>query len=234
MLNLRSKYRKVYIFVTLKNRMARHKQRKFAELETLPNFYKLPENMKGKWHVACFKNTNPIILELGCGKGEYTNHLGMKFPDKNFIGIDLKGVRLWRAAKNAIDNQLQNVAFLQINIDNIQEYFSEGEIDELWIPFPDPYPKPSKWKKRLISSNYLNKYKPLLKKEATIYFKTDNTGLFEFAKETLEKEEHRILEITDNLHESSILNEYNSIPTYFESLFREKGESIKYIKFQLR
>ncbi|MBT5528746.1 MAG: tRNA (guanosine(46)-N7)-methyltransferase TrmB [Cytophagia bacterium] len=214
--------------------MARHKQRKFAELATLDNFYFQPENMQGKWNSLCFKNTNPIVLELGCGKGEYTNNLGAKFPDKNFIGVDLKGVRLWRAAKNALDNKLNNVAFLQINIDNIEDYFAEEEVSEIWIPFPDPYPKPSKWKKRLISSKFLTKYKRILQQKGILHFKTDNTPLFEFAKETLDKDKHSILQITDNLHESDLLNEYNSIPTYFEGLFRDKGETIKYIKFQLK
>lgn len=213
--------------------MARHKQRKFTELATLPNFFKLPEHIKGKWNADCFKNDKEIILELGCGKGEYTNKLGAEFPNKNFIGIDLKGARLWRAAKNAMANNLSNVAFLQINIDNIVDYIDYEEISEIWIPFPDPYPKPSKWKKRLVSSYYLNKYKDILKKDGILHFKTDNTGLFEFAKETLESEKHQILQITDDLHESDILNEYNGIPTYFEGLFREKGEKIKYIQFSL-
>ncbi|MBT3422274.1 MAG: tRNA (guanosine(46)-N7)-methyltransferase TrmB, partial [Bacteroidetes bacterium] len=102
------------------------------------------------------------------------------------------------------------------------------------IPFPDPYPKPSKWKKRLISSKFLNKYKTILQQKGIVHFKTDNTPLFEFAKETLDKDKHSILQITDNLHESDLLNEYNSIPTYFEGLFRDKGETIKYIKFQLK
>ena len=214
--------------------MARQKQRKFAELATLPNFYNAPEQMQGNWRELCFKNTHPIILELGCGKGEYTNNLGAKFPDKNFIGIDLKGVRLWRGAKDAIDRKLSNVAFLQINIDKINEYFGFDEVAEIWIPFPDPYPKPCKWKKRLVSSLFLNRYKFILKKEGIIHFKTDNTPLFEFAKDTLKEEGHRILQITDNLHESDILDEYNGIPTYFERLFREKGEAIKYIQFRLK
>lgn len=213
--------------------MARHKQKKFEELATLPNFHKEAEVLRGKWNSNCFKANKPIILELGCGKGEYTNNLGVKFPDKNFIGIDLKGVRLWRGAKDAIDRKLDNVAFLQINIDRIVDYFEVDEVDEIWIPFPDPYPKPCKWKKRLISSYYLDKYKDILKKDGIIHFKTDNTALFEFAKETLESENHRILQITDNLHESAILNEYNGIPSYFEGLFREKGEKIKYIQFRL-
>ncbi|MBT7826502.1 MAG: tRNA (guanosine(46)-N7)-methyltransferase TrmB, partial [Bacteroidetes bacterium] len=127
-----------------------------------------------------------------------------------------------------------NVAFLQINIDNIEDYFAEEEVSEIWIPFPDPYPKPSKWKKRLISSKFLTKYKRILQQKGILHFKTDNTPLFEFAKETLDKDKHSILQITDNLHESDLLNEYNSIPTYFEGLFRDKGEKIKYIQFQLK
>ena len=112
--------------------------------------------------------------------------------------------------------------------------FPDGMENTLFLPFPDPYPKPSKWKKRLISSKFLTKYKRILQQKGILHFKTDNTPLFEFAKETLDKDKHSILQITDNLHESDLLNEYNSIPTYFEGLFRDKGETIKYIKFQLK
>ncbi|MBC8343061.1 MAG: tRNA (guanosine(46)-N7)-methyltransferase TrmB [Bacteroidetes bacterium] len=208
--------------------MARHKKKKFAELATLANFYKLPDYIKGKWNAECFKNDRPIVLELGCGKGEYTNKLGAEFPDKNFIGIDLKGARLWRGAKNAIASKLKNVAFLQINIDNIVDYFEHEEVAEIWIPFPDPYPKPSKWKKRLVSSYYLNKYREILKSNGILHFKTDNSGLFEFCRETLEMEKHRILQIADNLYGSENLDKFNGIPTYFWEIFRGKGEKSKH------
>lgn len=213
--------------------MARHKLKRFAELETFPNYYDQDQSMKGKWSAHFFKNNHPLILELGCGKGEFSLGLGKEFQDLNFIGIDLKAVRLWRGAKDAMDADLSNVAFLKANIYDIEEYFAKNEVDEIWIPFPDPYPKPSKWKKRLVSSNYLNKYKNILKKEGIIHFKTDNTGLYEFACETLEQMNCKILDNTDDLYQSDIQNKYNSIPSYFESLFMEKGEKIKYIRFIL-
>jgi tRNA (guanine-N7-)-methyltransferase len=212
--------------------MARHKKRKFAELATFDNFFDQPENINGDWRELFFKNSNPLILELGCGKGEYTNELGKRFPDINFIGIDLKGVRLWRAAKNAIDAELTNVAFLKINIDHIAYFFKNDEVDEIWIPFPDPYPKPSKWKKRLVSSKFLSMYRQILKPNGIVHFKTDNTGLYEFAIETFSNQKLNIIENTIDLYNSEILNSYNSIPTYFEQLFKEKGETIKYIKFK--
>lgn len=211
--------------------MARHKKRKFAELATFDNFFDQPIGISGDWREMFFKNSNPLILELGCGKGEYTNELGKRFPDINFIGIDLKGVRLWRAAKNAIEAKLTNVAFLKINIDHITEFFNGGEVDEIWIPFPDPYPKPSKWKKRLVSSKFLSMYKQILKPYGIVHFKTDNTALYEFALETFSEQKLEVLENTNDLYGSEILNSYNSIPTYFEQLFKEKGETIKYIKF---
>jgi len=213
--------------------MSRSKIKKFSELATFTNYLNGEVPMKGKWNVHYFRNENPLVLELGCGKGEYTNHLAHVFPDRNFTGIDLKGARLWAAAKASQNIQLSNVAFLQINIDKLTDHFDREEVDEIWIPFPDPYPKPSKWKKRLISSWYLNKYKQVLKKEGMIHFKTDNLALYHFALDTINKEDHDIVMHTDDLYNSAIQNEYNSIPTWFEHIFREKGESIKYICFQL-
>lgn len=214
--------------------MTRQKKIKFKELATFDNAFESPNEMKGKWNSDYFKNNNSIILELGCGKGEYTNELAKRFSDKNFIGVDIKGVRLWRGAKNAIIAKLQNVAFVRILIQNITEIFDKDEITEIWIPFPDPFPRPSKWKKRLVSSLYLNYYKDILIKNGIINFKTDNTNLYQFGLKTLKEEKHEIIEYTDNLYNSAILNEYNSIPTYFEEIHKEKGETIKYIKFRLR
>jgi tRNA (guanine-N7-)-methyltransferase len=213
--------------------MTRNKTKKINELYELPNVLVVPEGMKDNWNEKFFKNNHPIIIELGCGKGEYTINLAKEFPNINFIGIDIKGARLWKGAKNAIAIQLKNVAFLRILIERIDEYFGEDEISEIWIPFPDPYPKPCKYRKRLVSPRFLNLYKKILKKDGIIHLKTDNGMLYEYALETLENENHLILENTDDLYNSAIQNSYNTIPTYFEQIFREQGATIKYIRFQL-
>jgi len=212
--------------------MSRQKQRKFRELAEFSNFIANPFPNKGHWQEKIFKNNNPLILELGCGKGEFCNQLGKMFPQQNFIGIDIDGARLWRAGKNAMDANLKNVVFTQLNIDKIEESFDINEVDEIWIPFPDPYPKPSKWKKRLISTIFLERYSKILKPEHILHFKTDNTNLYTFAVNSILSSGFTILENTDNLYHSTILNEFNSIPSYFESIFMEKGETIKYIRFQ--
>jgi len=213
--------------------MSRHKQRKFNELATFTNFYSNPFVFKGKWNNEIFNNANPVVLELGCGKGEFSIHLSKQFPTTNFIGIDLDGARLWRAAKNALNEKSTNVVFVQANIDKITEMFSSNEVSEIWIPFPDPYPKPSKWKKRLISTTFLEKYKQILHPNAILHFKTDNTALFEFGLKSIVEAGFKICEQTHDLYQSPLLNDFNSIPSYFEQVFMAKGESIKYVRFQM-
>ncbi len=213
--------------------MTRKKLQKFAELETFPNYFEVPHHLKGRWNTGYFYNQNPLVLELGCGKGEFSNRLGQEFPDKNFIGIDLKGVRLWRAAKNALNDKLEHVAFIKANITDLESMFGSREISEIWIPFPDPYPKPSKWKKRLVSIPFLERYKRVLKPGGEIHFKSDNTALFKFCLESIHEFNGEIIEKTTDLYNSDILNHYNGIPTYFETMFRQQGESIKYIRFKL-
>lgn len=211
--------------------MSRHKRRKFSELATFPNFISEPYIFKGKWNEIVFKNLNPLVLELGCGKGEFSITLARLFPEKNFIGIDLDGARLWRAGKDALTLNLSNVVFVQANIQSITEIFSENEASEIWIPFPDPYPKPSKWKKRLISSIFLDYYKNILQPGSMLHFKTDNTALFEFGLKSIYESGFYIIEYTYDLYNSALQNEFNTIPSYFESLFKEKGEPIKYARF---
>jgi len=212
--------------------MSRKKTPRIAEFKTLPNALISPENMKGRWNEH-FGNDHLIALELGCGKGEYTNRLGKEFPEHNFIGIDLKGARLWRGAKNALAADLNNVRFLLINIGNILDYFGPNEVSEIFLPFPDPYPKPSKHKKRLVSEKFLNVYKTILIPEGIVHIKTDNTDLYNYALSVIRAGGHKIIINTPDLYHSEFIDLYNSIPSYFEQIFIEQGLKIKYIRFSL-
>ena len=212
--------------------MSRKKIPRIAEFKTLDNALISPENMKGRWNEH-FGNNKPISLELGCGKGEYTNKLGLEFPDRNFVGIDLKGARLWVAAKNAIANDLSNVRFLLINIGNILDYFDTNEVAEIFLPFPDPFPKPSKHKKRLVSEKFMIKYKTILKPEGLVHIKTDNTDLYNYALSVIQSGGHKILINTNDLYHSEFIDLYNSIPSYFEQIFVEQGLKINYIRFSM-
>jgi tRNA (guanine-N7-)-methyltransferase len=212
--------------------MSRKKIPRIAEFKTMPNALVSPANMIGNWNTH-FGNEHPIILELGCGKGEHANALAREFPDRNFVGIDLKGARLWCGAKNALKDDLKNVRFLLINIGNILDYFGPHEVSEIFIPFPDPYPKPSKMKKRLVNEKYFNIYSQILVPGGMIHFKTDNTDLYNFALEIIQKGGHHIIVSTDDIYNSEHVDIYNSIPSYFEQVFKEQGEKIKYIRFSL-
>ena len=212
--------------------MSRKKTPRIAEFKTMPNALISPENMKGHWNKH-FGNDHPISLELGCGKGEYTNRLGKEFPEQNFIGIDLKGARLWRGAKNALAAELNNVRFLLINISNILDYFGPNEVTEIFIPFPDPYPKPCKHKKRLISEKFMNIYKIILIRDGIVHIKTDNTDLYNYALSVIQSGGHKIIINTADLYHSEFVDLYNSIPSYFEQIYIEQGLEIKYLRFSL-
>ena len=156
--------------------MGHKKLIRFAELETFGNVLQFPRNIKGKW-AEFLKNGNPIVLELACGKGEYAVGMGMLYPQKNFIGIDIKGNRIWVGAKKALENRLQNVAFLRIQIEQVNEYFSKAEVSEIWITFPDPQLRKSKAKKRLTHPKFLRLYQQFLKEGGYIHLKTDSPDL---------------------------------------------------------
>jgi len=185
--------------------------------------------IKGQWRDTYFKNNNPIVLELACGKGEYTIGLAKQFPDKNFIGIDIKGDRIARGSKRAIDNNLSNVAFLRTPINFLEEFFEENEIDEIWLIHPDPQPRDKEEKKRLTNGDFLALYKKILKPDGNFFFKTDNSGLFEYSLGTIPEAGYTILRQTTDLYESEFLAEHYDIVTHYERLFVEKGFKINYL-----
>ncbi|GJM60924.1 MULTISPECIES: tRNA (guanosine(46)-N7)-methyltransferase TrmB [Persicobacter] len=192
------------------------------------------ETIKGKWNAEHFQEEKPLVVELACGRGEYTVGLGRTNPDKNHIGVDIKGARIWVGATMAIDEGLENVAFLRTEILHIEKFFAKGEIDELWITFPDPRPKDRDEKRRLTHPRFLEMYKNMVDADGWVKFKTDNTPLFEYTLEVL-KERSDILDLTytfDLYQEEELMKEHYGIKTYYEKLFTEKGEDIKYLKFR--
>lgn len=218
------------------------KLEKFAELETFANctkfYFEEIENgfrLKGKWREEMFHNNHPIVLELGCGRGEYTIGLAKENPGKNFIGVDIKGNRIWTGAKSAIDNKLNNVAFLRTRIDFIDHCFGENEVDELWITFPDPQPQKTRARKRLTNPLFLNRYRKFLKKDGIVHLKTDNTGFYEYTLEVIRENNLPLIWHTPDLYKNCPAHrqELITIKTYYEALFTSKGENIKYICFRL-
>jgi tRNA (guanine-N7-)-methyltransferase len=206
---------------------------KIAEIHSMENVFETPERMEGDWYNSYFNNGNPLVLELGCGRGEYTVNMGRRFPEKNFVGIDIKGPRIWKGAGAALREGLMNVAFARFRIEYINEYFREPAASEMWIPFPDPFPRASKSGRRLTSPEFLARYKPILKPDAILHFKTDSTDLYQWTLDTYRERGIEILAFTDNLHNSEYLDEVTGIPTKYEGIFMAKGENIKYIRFKL-
>lgn len=215
------------------------KLRKFKENATFTSLYQPSmdstfENdyeLKGKWNTNVFKNSNPIVLELGCGKGEYTIALSQKFPDKNFIGIDIKGARLWKGAKFAHENKLENVAFIRTRIDFITSFFAENEISEIWITFADPQLKRSR--KRLTGTMFLNRYKKILKNSGIIHLKTDSRFLHEYTLELAKQNNLQIIEANNDIYADNCADDILSIKTFYELQFLEKGFAITYLAFCL-
>lgn len=218
------------------------KLEKFADLASFENCFTLFfENilkgfqLKGKWKENYFKNTNPLVLELGCGKGEYTVGLSSANPQKNYIGVDIKGNRIWTGAKQCLDAKLTNAAFLRTRIDFIEHCFALEEVDEIWITFPDPQPQSTRARKRLTHPMFTNRYKKILKKGGLVHLKTDSTSLYEYTLETIAENNFNLIWHTNNLYKDCPANrqELITIKTYYEKLFTEKGEDIKYIAFQI-
>lgn len=187
--------------------------------------------MKGEWAAKHFGNNRPIVLELACGKGEYTVNLAKLFPGHNFIGVDFKGNRIWRGAKTALEEGIPNVAFLRIQIETILEYFAENEVSEIWITFPDPQPQKSREKKRLTNPSFLAKYRHILAPDGIMHLKTDNDGLFAYTQEKLSELGLTIHAQTADLYRSDVVDEVLSIETYYEKKYLQTAKNINYLKW---
>ncbi|MGW8123251.1 tRNA (guanosine(46)-N7)-methyltransferase TrmB [Roseivirga echinicomitans] len=217
--------------------MSRQKQKRFEELKernnVLEDYKALYTDIKGNWNKLYFKNNNPITVEMGCGRGEYTTGLARVYPNRNFVGVDVKGDRLWVGSTEAIDENLSNVAFLRAQIQSIESFFASNEVDTIWITFPDPFKRDGDAKRRLTSPRYLEYYKDLLTENGQVFFKTDNTQLFDYTLETLAERNDIIdLEYTRNLYNSEYMDDHYGIKTKFEEMFYKLGENIKYMKFR--
>lgn len=217
--------------------MAKNKLTKFAEMATYKNvfeytFKKLQESpfpLKGKWKKAYFKNENPIVLELGCGKGEYTVGLAQVYPDKNFIGIDIKGARMWSGATEALNSNLENAAFVRTHIEMIEHFFDPKEVSEIWLTFPDPQMK--KVNKRLTSCRFMKKYSNILTDDGIIHLKTDSNFMYTYTKAMIAENKLEVLFDTDDLYHSEMDNQILSIKTFYEKQWLSRGITIKYLKF---
>ena len=191
------------------------------------------ETIKGNW-ANFFKNNNPITVELGCGRGEYTVGLARVFPERNHIGVDIKGNRIWKGTKTATDEGLTNVAFLRTQILLIDKFFEAGEVDEIWITFPDPRPKESDIKRRLMSPRFLRLYEKFPRKGGVLHLKTDNEPLFDYAMEVFTEEKKEILISTKDLYSHpDLLEDHHGIQTAFETKFLAEGIKIKYLRVVL-
>lgn len=223
--------------------MSKGKLAKFADMETYENVFQYPYSvvehvpfeMQGHWHEAYFHNDNPIVLELGCGKGEYTVGLAKLYPHTNFIGVDIKGARMWTGATQAIKEGLKNVAFLRTNIEIIDRFFAPDEVQEIWLTFSDPQMKNPR--KRLTSTNFMNRYRRFLIDGGIIHLKTDSNFLFTYTTYMVEKNHLPLVLRTNDLYsensENSEYSEAASIQTYYEQMWIDRGLNIKYMKFHL-
>lgn len=219
--------------------MSKGKLAKFADMAAFPHVFEypfsvvddVPFEMKGLWNERFFKNNHPIVLELGCGRGEYTVGLGRLFPEKNFIGVDIKGARMWSGAKESAETGMTNVAFLRTNIEIIDRFFAPGEVSEIWLTFSDPQMK--KATKRLTSTYFMERYRRFLVDNGLIHLKTDSNFMFTYTRYMVE---HNLLPVevmTDDLYHSGLADEILSIRTYYEQQWLDRGLNIKYLRFRL-
>jgi tRNA (guanine-N7-)-methyltransferase len=212
--------------------MAHKKLVRFKELETFPNVLQYPNAISGEWS-SFFKNDNPVILELACGKGEYAVGLGEMFTGKNFIGVDLKGNRIWVGAKKALEKNLKNVAFLRTQIDHIASYFSKNEVQEIWITFPDPQLRRSKAKKRLTHPKFLRLYQQFLIPGGLIHLKTDSPDLYHFTKLVINMYNCNLQTASEDIYSEKNISKELEIKTYYESLDIAQSNRVHYLSFSL-
>lgn len=222
---------------------SKNKLKRFRENETFSNVYQPTRDevvnntfaLKGNWNKEVFKNNNPIVLELGCGKGEYSVELARRFPNTNFIGVDIKGSRFWRGAKTAIEENLPNVTFLRTQIELIENCFALNEVDEIWITFPDPQIKYKRTKHRLTNEEFLARYKNILKPEGIINLKTDSEFMHGYTLGLLHGAGHNVLYANHNVYKNEGSPEVvTAIQTFYESQYLEQNKPITYIKFSLK
>lgn len=221
-----------------KNKLKRFRENEKFENVIQPSREELTDNLfelKGKWSQEFFKNDNPIVLELGCGKGEYTVELARQNPGKNFIGIDIKGARFWRGAKTAIEEGLDNVAFIRTQIELIEHVFAVSEVSEIWITFPDPQIKYKRTKHRLTNTEFLQRYKSILKEDGIMHLKTDSEFMHGYTLGLLHGEGHEILYAHHDIYKNEYSpKEVTGIQTFYEKQYLEKGKPITYIQFKIK
>ncbi|MFO7864695.1 MAG: tRNA (guanosine(46)-N7)-methyltransferase TrmB [Salinivirgaceae bacterium] len=221
--------------------MGKNKLKKFAENRTfdhviepeLDNYFTQDHPIKGRWSEQMFHNDNPIVLELGCGKGEYAVEMAAKYPNKNFIGIDIKGARIWRGAKTVAEKGMSNICFLRMRIEFLHRFFDANEVSEIWITFPDPQRKKRRRKKRLTYSGFLTMYQQFLKPENVVHLKTDSLFMHNYTKEVIAHNNLNVLACTANLYESNLYTNELKIKTHYEALYLEGNPTITYLKFEI-
>ncbi len=222
---------------------AKRKLKKFAEVNAFSNCFFLSFEqsraeglpLKGNWKRDFFKNDHPVVLELGCGKGEYTVGLAQRYPDKNFVGVDIKGNRIWTGAKTAIENNMCNVAFIRTRIDFIEACFANHEVDEIWITFPDPQPQKTRERNRLTNPMFIKRYMNILKQKGIINLKTDNKPFYDYTLEVIAAQKLKLLDNTDDLYVDTSKRDESltTIKTYYEKKFSDLGFKICYLKFSV-
>ena len=216
--------------------MTRGKMQRFEDIEERDNVIEpskaIYEKVKGNWHNDVFKNENPLTLELACGRGEYSVGLAKLFPDNNHIGIDIKGDRIWKGSGMAIEEGLNNVVFLRTHLLELSNFFEKGEVNEIWITFPDPRPRDRDEKRRVIHGRFLNIYKSIIAENGIVRLKTDNTPLFDYTIEVLKsRDDIKDLHFTHDLYHSEYVGECHDIRTKYEEKFSAEGHDIKYLRF---
>jgi len=224
--------------------LAKRKLQRFAENETFEHFFQpgweelsAGFSLRGNWRSGFFRNDKPLIIEMGCGKGEYTVDLSGKYPERNFIGIDKKGARMWRGAKTSIEANRPNVAFLRIRAENICQVFGPAEVDEIWITFPEPQPNSPRHSKRFTSPEFIERYRKLLKPGGLIHLKTDNDMFYNYTLDVINEQGHKLLYSNNDLYanpDDSEVKDVIDVQTHYEKIWLSQGLTIKYLKFKLK